>query len=87
VKKILVMSITLLLFSTQLCLGSEKDDKIIDKPKNGDQPIWKVIKSPLTGKCYEIMYFSKDDGNYYNVHQGYGFMGMSEISCDYLKSK
>jgi len=85
--KILSISIMLLMFSTHLCLGGEKSDKDLHKPKNRETPIWNVIKSPITGKCYEVILFSKEEHNLYRVHQGYGFMGMSEVSCKYLNNK
>lgn len=38
---------------------------------------WSIIKSPITGKCYETA--THEHGTLY---QGFGYMGMSEIPCE-----
>ena len=41
---------------------------------------WLNIKSPISNKCYEVLLFNDWAGGGY----GYGYMGMSEITCEIL---
>ncbi len=44
---------------------------------------WSYIKSPNTGKCYEIIIIK---ATVVVSHQSFGYMGMSEITCDCMPS-
>ncbi|MFC1644810.1 hypothetical protein ACFL08_02190 [Patescibacteria group bacterium] len=40
---------------------------------------WSLATSPITGKCYEVVTIKEVASQ-----SSYGYMGMAEISCDYL---
>jgi len=43
--------------------------------------IWSVVKSPITGTCYQIAtHEEKEKGN-----RGYGYMGMDRVDCSFYK--
>jgi len=42
--------------------------------------LWTTMKSPTTGRCYEVATRSETSG-----YSGYGYMGMSEIPCTEMK--
>jgi hypothetical protein len=41
---------------------------------------WTTMKSPNTGRCYEVAIRSETSG-----YSGFGYMGMSELPCTELK--
>lgn len=60
---------------------SKSSDSQEEKSSSGaDKYEWKVIQSPITGICYEVVIYRE-------YLSRLGFMGMSKIPCRYLDDK
>jgi hypothetical protein len=51
-------------------------------PISSSEKGWQIARSPITGKCYEIFVYEEAAG-----YSGEGYMGMAEVSCDYLQEE
>ena len=60
-------------------LASAEEEEVTRDP-NEPPVTWSFIRSPQTGKCYEVATMRANE-----PYLGYGYMGMAEVDCEEIQ--
>lgn len=81
-RKILIVFFAVLALSLISCGSNSFDaDSILENKVEQDKIAWGAIKSPLTGRCYEVFSYLASNGHYSASYLSVA----SEVECSFVR--